>query len=113
MTSPTLDAAERAEFEKWYLRDHFDATTSAASLAWKAWQARAALSAPQLAGDAVDARRLQALQIAAKRYWWLRTSDWYVGPSPEGDLYGVSWTDRNDGELDAAIDSAIQQQEGK
>ena len=33
------DGHERAKFEAWYLRDHFDATTSAASLAWSAWQA--------------------------------------------------------------------------
>ncbi|WP_186013778.1 Lar family restriction alleviation protein [Burkholderia gladioli] len=42
----------------------------------------------------------------AKRLDWLTKSDWYTGPPPEGDLIGVSWDDKNCGDLRAAIDEA-------
>ncbi|WP_369050476.1 hypothetical protein [Burkholderia gladioli] len=41
-----------------------------------------------------------------KRLDWLMKSDWYTGPPPEGDLIGVSWDDKNCGDLRAAIDEA-------
>jgi hypothetical protein len=59
MTSPTQDASERAEFEKWARSlnvnvsdrdDGGDYYWPFAQAAWQAWQARAALSAPQDSG---------------------------------------------------------------
>jgi hypothetical protein len=59
MTSPTQDAAERAEFEKWaYEQEAFDLARnsdgdydrSETHFLWQAWRARAALSAPQESG---------------------------------------------------------------
>ncbi|WP_186130450.1 Lar family restriction alleviation protein [Burkholderia gladioli] len=41
-----------------------------------------------------------------ERLDWLTKSDWYTGPPPEGDLIGVSWDDKNCGDLRAAIDEA-------
>jgi hypothetical protein len=37
---------EREKFEEWYLRDHFNVKTAAASLAWSAWQASKAETVP-------------------------------------------------------------------
>ncbi len=80
VSKPTLRAAiallepkaphrvgNRAAFEAWYLRDHFDVKTSAASLAWSAWQAAlrdAALHAAGAAGLLGDSDVLQAPKAA-------------------------------------------------
>ncbi|MBJ9709839.1 hypothetical protein [Burkholderia gladioli] len=56
---------------------------------------RAASSAPAIS-ESEDTERLD----------WLTKSDWYTGPPPEGDLIGVSWDDKNCGDLRAAIDEA-------
>lgn len=50
-----------------------------------------------------------ALRADAARYRWLKESDWYIGPAPEGDLIGVSWNDFNDrtGWVDAIIDAEL------
>jgi hypothetical protein len=58
--------------------------------------------------------RVAELEADAARYRWLRNSDWYIGPAPQGDLIGVSWDDNNDaeGSLDQAIDRAAAAQGG-
>jgi hypothetical protein len=157
MTSPTQDAAERAEPDAWM---HVQGNHQEPSLrrldddekarGWTEYPLyRAALSAPQLAGDAAltdayaEGRRDEQQELAsvlpgttymdppdggsptileqlqrqardAKRYLWLRDAALahdatrnavnvyeFVGPI----AYGPN--------IDAAIDTAIQQQEGK
>lgn len=58
------------------------------------------------AGERPTDETAQALD--ARRYRWLLASDWYIGPQPEGDTYGVSWNNMNDGDLNAAILAAME-----